>query len=109
MSQPTECPFCRIEHKAVVPTVHLNGTSTQALLADLTAALEALRAARQRVRMAAPNARDYYPQGAAATALAMEQHDRHLAGLKAVSDEIEEMLDHVQAVADFQTAQRRAR
>ncbi len=55
------------------PTVHLNGTSPQALLDAATEAREAVEAAVQKLRAVYPNARDYYPQGPGALALAEEQ------------------------------------
>lgn len=45
------------------PTVHLNGTSGEALFEQNYEASKAIREALEVLREAAPNGRDYYPQG----------------------------------------------
>lgn len=45
------------------PTIHLNGTSKDELLNQLEAVVSALEAALAALNAAAPNGRDYYPQG----------------------------------------------
>ena len=45
------------------PTIHLNGTSPQALFDAAVAAREAVEAAVVKLRAVYPNGRDYYPQG----------------------------------------------
>jgi hypothetical protein len=57
-----------------VPTVHLNGTSRAELERQLEAAATAVRDAIVTVGGAAPNARDYYPQGDDAFRVAARQH-----------------------------------
>lgn len=47
----------------VPPTIHMNGTSKDELLNQLVAVVSALDAALAAINAAAPNGRDYYPQG----------------------------------------------
>jgi hypothetical protein len=105
----TTCQFCNVVHKTTVPTVHLNGTSGEELLAQLNTAILQLIQARRAVVAAAPNGRDYYLQGDQALQLVMAQHERRCADLSRMLAEVEEMRDHVQAVMDFKAEQRRAR
>jgi hypothetical protein len=76
----------------MVPTVHLNGTSRTSLVADYEAAYEAVQAALTALCAAAPNGRDYYPQGPHAYGLAEQDHYVRLAHLKAVADDLENIL-----------------
>ena len=50
----------------LTPTVHFNGTSKDELLTQLEAVVNALDAALAAMSAAAPNGRDFYPQGPAA-------------------------------------------
>ena len=72
----------------MVPSIHLNGTSKNELLEQQIEALRALRAAIAALRQAAPNGRDYYPQGTAAAARALAEHSRRLDKLHAIHAEI---------------------
>jgi hypothetical protein len=103
----TTCPFCRVTHRVTVPTVHTNGTSAHNLRDDLQAAVEALREGQRRMVMAAPNGRDYYPQGNDAMNVVMAEHERRCIDLNRILTELEEQRDHVQAVLD-DMAQRRS-
>jgi hypothetical protein len=103
-----ECPFCRLEHTAPVPTVHLNGTSAKELLGQFQATLDALHEAQRLMCAGAPNGRDYYPQPGNAMDAAMSAHERRWTELNRMMRELEEARDHVQAVMDFE-AERRAR
>jgi hypothetical protein len=58
----------------MIPTIHLNGTSRDGLLEPLMDAIEALRVAEDAMNAAAPNGRDYYPQGADAFNHAVAEH-----------------------------------
>jgi hypothetical protein len=76
----------------MVPTLHLNGTSRVELLNQQLEALQALRLALLTMRAAAPNGRDYYPQGPGALAKAQTEHELRLshvqealAGLEALA------------------------
>lgn len=73
----------------ILPTIHLNGTSREALLAELERASSALRHALDALVQASPNARDYYPQGPAAFTQAISEHEARCAKVRAVKDEIE--------------------
>lgn len=74
-----------------VPTVHLNGTSKDQLLAQLCDAGDALRSAITALANASPNARDYYPQGNSACRLAADQHASRMQRLESVLDELTEI------------------
>lgn len=73
------------------PTVHLNGTGGQALLDAATEAREAVENAIAKMVVAAPNARDYYPQGDHAYAIARGDYERLVANLTVVVDELMEL------------------
>lgn len=77
---------------AVLPIVHLNGTSRERLLAVRDVAYCKLDAAMDAMRDMAPNGRDYYPQPGLMEK-AVEQHQRRLSVVKALMDEIQEEVD----------------
>jgi len=79
----------------VTPTVHLNGTSRQALLEGYVAAARAVREAMEAVQAAAPNARDYYVQGPAEWGLAQKEHRARLEKLEEVRAELEALAEEV--------------
>jgi len=79
------------------PTIHLNGTSGEALLDQATSAAQALREALEAMGRAAPNARDYYVQGPEAFPLADDAHDARCAAVRALIAEYEELAE---ALAD---------
>lgn len=85
------------------PTVHLNGTSGHELMRQAIEARKAVEAAITLVDECAPNARDYYPQGADAWRDAHGEHVSRIAHLRTVSAELQEIIDHV----DDQTTKRR--
>lgn len=80
----------------IFPTIHLNGTSREALAAPLREAHEKLGEALAALEACAPHGRDYYPQGPqalrAATREFIEQRDRvsHARGWVAA------LLEHVE-------------
>lgn len=76
----------------MVPTIHLNGTSRESLVADYEAALDAVRAALDALCATAPNGRDYYPQGASAYGVAEQDHYVRLGHLRVVADELEALI-----------------
>lgn len=78
-----------------VPTVHLNGTSRQALLDGYQAAYEAVREAYATLQGTYPNGRDYYPQGPLAIAGAMAEHEARLAKLRTVQEELDQLIQAV--------------
>ena len=79
------------------PTVHSNGTSASELLGQLENVGGALVTAIKALEGAAPNGRDYYPQGESAIHEAREEHDARLQRLRIVYGEI---LAMHQGVAD---------
>ena len=57
----------------LAPTVHLNGTSEDALQEQVKDVIRALSETMEAMSRATPNARDYYPQGSSAFELARNQ------------------------------------
>ena len=79
----------------IFPTVHLNGTSKESLLAGYMHALEALHAAQDALGAAAPNPRDYYSQGGLAGYQAAREHAARYAILSNLIREIETIAEKV--------------
>ena len=77
------------------PTVHMNGTSRDALLDQLFDAINAIHEAGKKLARACPNGRDYYTQGAAALNEALLQHEGRMAKLKSVTDELKEIAEQM--------------
>jgi hypothetical protein len=77
----------------IKPTIHLNGTSKDALTKQYNDAVKVLRGALQAVEDAAPNARDYYPQGDGAALQAIREHGERLKKLRSVLEEMTELRD----------------
>ena len=75
--------------KLRAPSVHLNGTSRSALVAQYEAAAQGLRAALEGLVEASPNGRDYYVQGDGAFEEARREHYSRVDRVRAVLDEIE--------------------
>jgi hypothetical protein len=80
----------------MTPSVHLNGSSKEHLVEDLCAAGDAVRLAIEKLEWAAPNGRDYYPQGPGAFPQALREHVARVAHLRGVLAELEEI---AQAIA----------
>lgn len=78
-----------------LPSIHLNGTSKQALLEGYLEAASAVFSAAEALSEAAPNARDYYPQGDNAFKQAQEEHNARLAKLNSVLVELQQLAEHV--------------
>jgi hypothetical protein len=89
------------------PTVHLNGTSGEMLLEGYKAAAIAVNEALCKLEESAPNARDYYVQGAREFSHAMDEHMLRCHKLTAVREELVGLLHHVQDQIDQRAAQRR--
>ncbi len=70
----------------VPPIVHLNGTSADALLTQRYEAIDAIEAAGRALAAAAPNDRDYYPDGPEACQRANAQHRERILALKSIID-----------------------
>lgn len=77
------------------PTVHLNGTSRETLRESYQEAYDAILNAREKLRAACPNARDYYVQGPEAFREAAEEHARRDRALFEVQQQIWALLDSV--------------
>lgn len=73
----------------VTPIVHLNGTSREALSEALCEAYAAVNEALDKLRLCAPNGRDYYPEPGKMQR-AEEQHRTRGEYLKAVLDSLQE-------------------
>lgn len=76
------------------PTIHLNGSGKRHLADTYRDANEALYQAIKALEQAAPNARDYYPQGPDAYRQASKEHAERLAKLVQIRQEIDELCDH---------------
>lgn len=72
----------------LTPTVHMNGTSREELIQQLCDAHHAINKAQEVLAQAAPNGRDYYPQGADAMWTAQKQHRTRVARLAATAAEL---------------------
>lgn len=79
------------------PTIHTNGTSQEELLEQNTRAAQAVQTALQALAEAAPNQRDYYPQGHEAWLEAAKAHQSRQARLM---DVMNELRDLAEAIAD---------
>jgi hypothetical protein len=83
------------EESMTFPSIHLNGTAAEDLLADYIDACQDLRTAIQTVQKTGPNARDYYVQGPGAFASAQEEHISRLQRLEGVLGELEALTEAV--------------
>jgi hypothetical protein len=88
------------------PTLHLNGSSADAIKEQLCEAASALRMALVAMAEAAPNARDYYVTVDNTGAQARREHEARCAIVKAVLVEYVEILDGVQDQIDQRDARR---
>jgi hypothetical protein len=88
----------------ITPTIHLNGTSQDALLEQVTAAATAVFRACVALNQASPHGRDYYPQGENAFTQARAEHADRMARLTDVYRELEVI---AQAIADAPSPRRR--
>lgn len=78
-----------------IPTIHLNGTHGDELLAQVNAAEFAISEALSALTKAAPNQRDYYPQGNDAWRKAVEQHGARVDRLVDVAKELETLAEAI--------------
>lgn len=79
----------------MIPTVHLNGTSKEALVEQLCNVSNALEAVFQALRQATPNGRDYYPQGNTALEEALKEHFVRQNKVDALKKEIDALAEAV--------------
>jgi hypothetical protein len=73
----------------------MNGTSERVLLEGYCDAISAVNAALEALARAAPNGRDYYPQGSDACALADAEHDARKRAMMKVLNELQTLAEHV--------------
>lgn len=78
-----------------IPTIHMNGTNKQTLLDDYQTAREALSNAKEKLMVAAPNGRDYYPQGDGAYEVARLEHGQRLARIEQVITELDIVVEGI--------------
>jgi hypothetical protein len=78
-----------------VPTIHLNGTARDSLLDAHCEAGRAVRVALDAIELAAPNPRDYYPQGDDAFASAKREHADRVGRLRSVLVELEALAEAI--------------
>jgi hypothetical protein len=84
------------------PTIHLNGTSREALSAGYKNAAVAIEDALNVLAVshpegAAPHGRDYYPQGENAYRDARKEHEARLQKLRDVVAELVELYEHCES------------
>lgn len=79
----------------LTPTVHLNGSSREHLLENFVEAADNLRIALQFMEAAAPNPRDYYPQGPNVFEIARREHTARVEHVKAVLGQYEALVNSV--------------
>jgi hypothetical protein len=89
-----------------IPTLHLNGSSADALKEQLLDVANALRVAMRAMEAAGPNARDYYPQGEQAYPEARLEHERRLKQILGVRDWYDQILEGLQEQIDARDARR---
>jgi hypothetical protein len=90
----------------MTPTLHLNGTSAAGLTEQIADAAGAVRQAIRAADAAAPNTRDYYPQGDHAFGIAAREHASRIERLRAVLQEYEQAYEILQDQIDARAAQR---
>jgi len=80
------------ETKTVFPCVHMNGTGKDALIENLSVVYAALEVARETLRNAAPNGRDFYI-GTWTLKDADAQHRRRLEAIDALQKDLESEME----------------
>lgn len=79
----------------MIPTIHINGTSKEALSEALCEAYAALEQAGRKLAATYPNGRDYYPQGPDAISAAMREHETRMRKLREIIKEIEQIAEAI--------------
>jgi hypothetical protein len=79
----------------MIPKIHLNGTSKEELLSQVTDAGQAVSQAMRALTVAWPNARDYYPQGPDALREAEVEWRSRIERLKSVYNELSELAESI--------------
>lgn len=73
-----------------IPTLHLNGSGYEALVAELDATIRRLQEAEDALGVIFPNGRDY-PQGESAIGEAISEHVARVAAIQKVKRELSEI------------------
>jgi len=81
--------------KLAIPTIHLNGTSREALVEGYAEAIHALHEAGRKVAAAYPNGRDYYVQEPGAFGVAQRQHETRMNKLREIIKELETIAEAI--------------
>lgn len=84
--------------ETVFPIIHWNGTSAEALISDLTAALEKIQEAKQALCQTAPNLRDYYLHEGDFNEVfesAKKAHFARLQMLDAIANQLQEQAEYI--------------
>lgn len=86
----------------VTPFIHMNGTSPAGLRKPLEEAYSKLNEAYDAIKQCAPNGRDYYPYHEYHQVLgkATEQHMDRLRRIDSIKSEIEEIIGHIDDMAE---------
>jgi hypothetical protein len=79
----------------MIPSVHMNGTSREELVAQLCHACDGLLTAIDAVSAACPNPRDYYLQGPDAALLAAGEHATRVMTLHRMRDELQAIAEKI--------------
>jgi hypothetical protein len=78
-----------------LPTIHMNGTSKRQLVEQLTDVSVRLDVAYEAMKKAAPNGRDYYPQGPEAMDRALVEFAKRLKAIDAVKEDIDAFINAI--------------
>jgi hypothetical protein len=82
----------------MIPTIHFNGTGSEALKREIEAAVDAVGTAMRAVGNMTVHGRDYYPQGPDAFGQALTEHQNRRMRLLSVLDELVEMYNKLEEV-----------
>lgn len=83
----------------IFPTIHSNGTSAKELEKNNMKALEGIAVALEAIHDAAPNGRDYYPQGPEAIQTAIKEFSQHAQALHAAREYFEAQVIIIQSAS----------
>ncbi len=79
----------------IIPTIHLNGTSGEALLDQITTAGQAAQGLLRALSAASPNGRDYYLQGPNVLRQAEAEHRSRVGRVQSVFTELGELAEAI--------------
>lgn len=88
----------------LMPSIHLNGSAPRQLIEDNLDAAHHVREALAALARAAPNGRDYYPQGEGAYRQARAEHDARADKLRSILTDLDALSEHVSALMDRRRA-----